>query len=294
MRSSFAIRAALLGGVFMLSSSGIFGRLAGAPPSVTAFYRLLFAVLVLIPALLLSRGGVAQLRAASRRQIGAGVLAGVFLAVHYIMWFESIRWTTVSSSTTIAALQPLFSLLLGAAFLGERLTKKALIGGAIAISGAVVIGLGDFRASGAALWGDALALVSGAVIAVYFFFGQICRRTLDALPYSVLSYSSSVVFLAAYTALTGEAFTGYPALSWKCFAGLAFVSTIGGQMVFNVLLRWISATEVTMGILAEPIGTCILAWLILGETLSSQLARGIVLILGGLWLFFTGTKQKGN
>ena len=45
MKSSFAIRAALLGGVFMLSSSGIFGRLAGAPPSVTAFYRLLFAVL---------------------------------------------------------------------------------------------------------------------------------------------------------------------------------------------------------------------------------------------------------
>ena len=119
-------------------------------------------------------------------------------------------------------------------------------------------------------------------------------RTLDALPYSVLSYSSSVIFLAAYTALTGEAFTGYPALSWKCFAGLAFVSTIGGQMVFNVLLRWISATEVTMGILAEPIGTCILAWLILGETLSSQLALGIVLILGGLWLFFTGTKQKGD
>ena len=48
------------------------------------------------------------------------------------------------------------------------------------------------------------------------------------------------------------------------------------------------------GILAEPIGTCILAWLILGETLSSQLALGIVLILGGLWLFFTGTKKKGN
>ena len=62
-------------------------------------------------------------------------------------------------------------------------------------------------------------------------------------------------------------------------------------MVFNVLLRWISATEVTMGILAEPIGTCILAWIFLGETLSSQLAVGIVLILGGLWLFFTGTKK---
>ena len=291
MRSVFAIRAALLAGVFMLSSSAIFGRLSAAPPSVTAFYRLLFATCALLPALLFSRGGVAQLRSASRRQIASGVLAGVFLAVHYIMWFESIHWTTVSSSTTIAGLQPLFSIILGMIFLDEHLTRKAALGGAIAIAGAVVIGLGDFRASGTALWGDVLALISGAVISVYFFFGQICRRTMDALPYSVLSYSSSVVFLAAYTAVTGSSFTGYDALTWKCFLGLAFVSTIGGQMVFNVLLRWITATEVTMGILAEPIGVCILAWYFLGELPTPQLGIGIVLILGGLWLFFAGTKK---
>ena len=117
MRSVFAIRAALLAGVFMLSSSAIFGRLSAAPPSVTAFYRLLFATCALLPALLFSRSGVAQLRSASRKQLCAGVLAGVFLAVHYIMWFESIHWTTVSSSTTIAGLQPLFSIILGMIFL---------------------------------------------------------------------------------------------------------------------------------------------------------------------------------
>ena len=107
----------------------------------------------------------------------------------------------------------------------------------------------------------------------------------------MLSYSSSVAFLAAYTAATGSSFTGYDALTWKCFLGLAFVSTIGGQMVFNVLLRWITATEVTMGILAEPIGVCILAWYFLGELPTPQLGIGNVLILGGLWLFFAGTKK---
>ncbi len=291
MKSVFAIRAALLAGVFMLSTSAIFGRLSAAPPSVTAFYRLLFAVCALIPALLFSREGYGQLRRASRKQLAAGALAGVFLAVHYIMWFESIRWTTVSSSTTLASLQPLFSLILGMVFLNERLSGRSAIGGAIAIAGAVVIGLGDFRASGSALWGDVLAFVSAAVISVYFFFGQVCRRTMDALPYSVLSYSCSVVFLAVYSAATGAAFAGYDALTWKCFLGLAFVSTIAGQMVFNVLLRWITATEVTMGILAEPIGVCIMAALFLGEYPTPQLLAGIALILGGLWLFFSGTNK---
>lgn len=291
MKSVFAIRAALLAGVFMLSSSAIFGRLSAAPPSVTAFYRLLFAVCALVPALLCSREGRAQLARAERKRLCAGALAGVFLAVHYIMWFESIHLTTVSSSTTLASLQPLFSMLLGMIFLRERLTARSAVGGAIAIAGAVVVGLGDFRASGAALWGDALAFVSAAVISVYFFLGQICRRTMAALPYSVLSYSSSVVFLAAYSALTGARFSGYDALTWKCFLGLAFVSTIGGQMVFNVLLRWITATEVTVGILAEPVGVCVMAWFFLGESPTPQLLSGIALILGGLWLFFSGTDR---
>lgn len=292
MRSRSVIYLALAAGVFMLSASGVFAKVARAPAGIIAFYRLFFATLALLPWLLSHKNDRRELRSLSPIQYAEGALAGFFLAVHYVMWFESLRYTSVASSTVLAALQPLFSVMWGRLFLGERLSARALTGGAIAIAGSAVVGWSDFSVSSQSLWGDLLALVSGGVISLYFFCGQILRRRMGAVPYSVLSYGSSAAVLALYALFMGYPFAGYPASTWGAFLGLALVSTIGGQMVFNVLLKWISATTVTMGILGEPVGTCFLAWLFLGETLSARQAAGIAVILAGLALFFAAQRQS--
>ena len=290
MRSRSVIYLALAAGVFMLSASGVFAKVARAPAGVIAFYRLFFATLALLPWLLSHKNDRRELRSLSPIQYAEGALAGFFLAVHYVMWFESLRYTSVASSTVLAALQPLFSVIWGRLFLGERLGAHALTGGAIAIAGSAVVGWSDFSVSSQSLWGDLLALVSGGVISLYFFCGQILRRRMGAVPYSVLSYGSSSAVLALYALFMGHPFTGYAPGTWGAFLGLALISTIGGQMVFNVLLKWITATTVTMGILGEPVGTCFLAWLFLGETLSARQAAGIAVILAGLALFFAAQR----
>jgi len=292
VRSHSVIYLALAAGVFMLSASGVFSKVARAPASVIAFYRLFFATLALLPWLLSHKNDRRELRSLSPIQYAEGALAGFFLAVHYVMWFESLRYTSVASSTVLAALQPLFSVIWGRLFLGERLSARALTGGAIAIVGSAVVGWSDFSVSSQSLWGGLLALVSGGVISLYFFCGQILRRRMGAVPYSVLSYGSSSAVLALYALFMGHPFTGYAPGTWGAFLGLALVSTIGGQMVFNVLLKWITATTVTMGILGEPVGTCFLAWLFLGETLSARQAAGIAVILAGLALFFAAQRQS--
>lgn len=292
MRSRSVIYLALAAGVFMLSASGVFAKVARAPAGVIAFYRLFFATLALLPWLLSHKNDRRELRSLSPIQYAEGALAGFFLAVHYVMWSESLRYTSVASSTVLAALQPLFSVIWGRLFLGERLGARALTGGAIAIVGSAVVGWSDFSVSSQSLWGDLLALVSGGVISLYFFCGQILRRRMGAVPYSVLSYGSSSAVLALYALFMGHPFTGYAPGTWGAFLGLALISTIGGQMVFNVLLKWITATTVTMGILGEPVGTCFLAWLFLGETLSARQAAGIAVILAGLALFFAAQRQS--
>lgn len=291
MKTPLWVYVVQMAGVCMLSASGLFAKVGGAPASITAFYRLLFTICVLLPVLSVSATAKSELRSATKKQAGAAVLSGFFLAVHYVVWLESLRFTTISSSTTLASLQALFSAILGWFFLGERIGGRGVLGGLVAIVGTFVIGWGDFRVSGAALWGDMLALVSGALISLFFFFGQICRRTMGTLAFSSLSYSCSVLFLGAYSALTGQSFTGYASVTWRCFLALAFVSTIGGQMVFTVLMKWITATTVTVGILAEPVSACILAWIFLGETPVPQLCAGIVMILTGLGMFFSGQKK---
>lgn len=277
---------ALIPGVAALSTAAIFVKLADAPSAVTAFYRLFITALALMPFLVFNKKKRAELRSLSRKQKGLIVLSGLLLAIHYIMWFESLRYTSVSSSTVLVSLQPLFSLIFGFIFLKEKAGRSAIIGCMIAIFGSCLIGWGDFNVSTSALIGDVVALAAAGVISLYFLVGQIVRKEVSAITYSVPGYGSSAVFLLLYALITGDALTGYAGSTWMAFLGLAFITTIGGQFVFNLMLKNISATAVTMSILGEPVGTCILAYFILQEKIAVHQLFGILGILIGLSIFF--------
>jgi drug/metabolite transporter (DMT)-like permease len=215
------------------------------------------------------------------------VVSGALLAVHWVMWFESLRYTSVASSTVLVSLQPLFSILWGWLLLRETVSRQGMAGVLLAIAGSVIIGWGDFRVSGTAFWGDVLSFASAGVISLHFLFGQLLRKELDVLPYTTVCYSASTLCLAVYALVTGQGFTGYSLQTWGCFLGLALFATMGGQCVFNLLLKYLPATAVTMGILGEPVGTIILAFLLFGERIVLQQGLGMLCILGGLWIYFS-------
>lgn len=289
---SVVVQYALLGmGVLLLSTSAIFVKMAEAPSGIIAFYRLLFTLAFLVPALLARKKEREQLVHLNGRQLRLAVISGALLAVHWVMWFESLRYTSVASSTVLVSLQPLFSILFGALFLKERVSKWGMVGVFLAIFGSAIIGWGDFQVSGAAFWGDVLSFASAGVISLHFLFGQLLRREMDVLPYTVVCYSASTICLAIYALTAGQSFSGYSCQTWGCFLGLALFATVGGQCVFNLLLKYLTASAVTMGILGEPVGTIILAFFIFGESITLQQAAGMLLILGGLWLFFSRKKH---
>ena len=292
MKSKPMMYLTLFFGVFCLSSSAIFVKLSSAPSSITAFYRLLFTAIMLLPALVFSRQNREALLGITGKQAMQILAAGFLLAVHYVLWFESLRYTSVASSTVLVTLQPLFSIVWGYLFFKERYSKTALMGCAIAIGGAMIIGWGDFRISGLALLGDIMAFAAAGVISGYFLIGQKVRSELPVVPYSIAGFLSSAFFLALYSMATGASFTGYDQNTWLAFLGIAFLATICGQFLFNVLLKWLPATFITMSILGESVGTCILAYFILHEALSLRQLVGIVVILGGLLIFFMNQNKK--
>ena len=235
--------------------------------------------------LLFNKNNRNELKIVTRRQWGFGFISGLFLAAHYILWFESLQYTSVASSTVIVTLQPLFSMIGGYFLFKERFTNGAIIGCLISISGSIVIGWQEFQISGEALYGDILAFIAAGIITVYFFISQHVRKDVSLIPYSVISYGSSACFLGIFAYMQNESFIHYSTKTWLCFIGLAFIATILGQTIFNWLLKWMSATVISMSILGETIGTCILAYFILNETISLQQGLGITVIFIGLALF---------
>lgn len=272
-------------GVFALSTSAIFVKLADAPAAITAFYRMFFSTVMLLPFLLTNSSNRQELSSLSKKQWGLGLLSGVILAAHYVLWFESLNFTTVASSTVIVTLQPLFSVAGGYFLFKESFSKGAIVGCLVAVAGSIIIGWQDFQISGQALFGDILAFIAAGVITAYFFVGQHVRKNLSLVPYSIMGYASSALFLSFYAFSQHVSFVNYSEQAWWSFIGIALIATILGQMIFNWLLKWLSTSVISMSILGETIGTCILAYFILDQVITLQQGMGITLILIGLAIF---------
>lgn len=270
-------------GVFSVALSAIFVKMTSADSGVTAFYRMLFSVAIMSPVFFMKY--THEIKKLSKRDWIFTTIAGVFLAFHFILWFESLNYTSVASSTVLVTLQPLFAFAGTYFFFNEKLSKKTLIAGAVAISGSVLIGYGDFKVSGSALYGDLLALIACALITAYLLFGQDVRKRLSLVTYTFVVYGVSTITLFFYIVFKGESFGPYPASEWMWFLLLALIPNLLGHTLFNWALKWVSTNVISIAILFEPIGAAILAYFILGEYLSvSQIVGGSV-VLAGIALF---------
>src|SRR5690606_5386190 len=151
--------------------------------------------------------------------------------------------------------------------------------------GSVLIGYGDFRISGTALYGDVLALIACALITGYLLFGQDVRKRLSLVTYTFVVYGISTITLFFYIIFKGESFGPYPASEWMWFLLLAIIPNLLGHTLFNWSLRWVSTNVISIAILFEPVGAAILAYFILGELLSSSQIIGGTVVLCGIILF---------
>ncbi|WP_174734574.1 DMT family transporter [Mesobacillus harenae] len=276
-------------GVIAVSTSAILVKVSSAPAGVIAFYRLLFSVLLMLPIFLVKY--TPELRLITRRDWLFSIIAGVFLAFHFILWFESLNYTSVASSTVLVTLQPLFAFAGTYLFFKEKLTKKALVSGGIAIGGSVIISWGDFKISGIALFGDFLALAACALVTAYLLFGQTVRQRISLVTYTFVVYSISTITLFFYVLAVQEPFISYPTADWVYFFLLALVPTLLGHTLFNWSLKWLSTSTISMAILFEPIGAAFLAYYLLNEHLVWTQILGGSVVIAGITIFLVDERK---
>lgn len=276
-------------GVISVSLSAIFVKLSSADAGVIAFYRMLFSIMIMLPWFLMKYKN--EIKVLSKRDWIFSSIAGVFLSFHFILWFESLNYTSVASSTVLVTMQPLFAFIGTYLFFKEKITLQTFIAGGIAILGSVLISWGDFKISGTALYGDILALIACALITGYLLFGQDVRKRLSLVTYTMVVYSVSTVTLFFYIIVKGESFGPYPAIDWMWFILLAIIPNLLGHNLFNWVLKWTSTNVISIAILFEPVGAALLAMFIFNEYLTvSQIVGGLVVILG-IMLFVVDIKK---
>jgi drug/metabolite transporter (DMT)-like permease len=276
---------AILVGVFAISFSSILVRLSSAPPLIIAAYRLIFTFCFLAPFSL--AGGGASLRGMTRRQMVLAGGSGVFLALHFVTWFTSLKYTSIASSVVLVTTQPLFVVLGSWLFFKERVPRKALYGGALAFLGSLVIGASDFQVGQRAFLGDLIALFAAVMISGYLLLGRKLRGDVGLTGYTFVTYGASSLTLALAAVACGQPFYPYPGRDWAIFVVLALVCTVLGHTVFNWVLRYVQASVVSVSVLGEPLGAILWAAVFLGENPTKRQVLGGALIFSGLYLFTT-------
>jgi drug/metabolite transporter (DMT)-like permease len=276
--------------ILAISTGAILVRLSSAPSSVAAFYRVLFTTLPLAPiAVWRYRDAFGRI---GRRDLGFATLSGVFLAVHFAAWFESLSWTSVAASVTLVQAQPLFVALGAWLLLAERLNARIVAGILVAVVGMATMSLGDFLGGAlvgpAPLYGNALALLGALMAAGYVLAGRSLRQRVPLIPYVVVVYSVCAAVLLGIVLVQGAPLTGYATREWLLFAGLALGPGLFGHTVINWALAHLESSVVSVSLLGEPVGSTLLAVVVLAETPTPFAVLGGAVVLLGIVLTASG------
>lgn len=272
-------------GIVAVSSSAIFillARAEGVPALAIAALRLTFASVLLAP-VAVSRARH-EWRQLERVDLALAVGAGVLLALHFAFWISSLDYTSVMSSIVFVSTNPLFVALASVLLFRESLRRGTLAGMAIAALGGALIGASDLGQSGAeSLQGDALALLGAVTVSGYLLIGRRLRKRLSLLGYIGLVYSTAALVLLALAWVMRAPLAGYSVAGYGLILLLAAGPQLIGHSAYNWALKYVSATFVTITVLAEPIGATLLAIPLLGQVPTPLKIAGGILILIGIY-----------
>lgn len=272
-------------GIVGISLSAIFVRYSVAPSAVLAAWRLLWSVILMTPLVLGNAAVRRELAKADKKSALFSALSGVFLAVHFILWFDSLQKTSVASAATLVCTEVIWVSLGFCLFLRGRIGKKAAGAIAVTLLGSVLIALADSGAGEGHLEGDILAVLAAMASAVYMLFGRSAQKKLSTTVYTYLVYGSCALVLLVVCAVqrTGLLISGANPVIVGFL--LALFSTILGHTIFSWALKFYSPSFVSACKLLEPVGAGILAVFLFGEIPAPMALLGAILILAGVWYY---------
>lgn len=270
-------------GVVGVSFSAVLVKYASAPSVVLAFYRMLFSALLLLPAVW--KNCREEVKTLKRKDLLYCCISGFFLACHFSAYFESIRYTSIASSTVLVDTEVFFVALVTVFIFREKLSKAGAAGILLTFAGSVILAMSDSRAGSDVLHGDLLALSGAVFVSVYTLIGRRQRTHMTTTLYTFLVYGTSSLVLAVFCAVGKMPLTGYEWKDYGCAFGMAVFCTLLGHSIFSWGLKYVPAAFISTAKLGEPVFATLLGLLFFGQMPGMAQVIGGVIIIAGLWMY---------
>ncbi|HYD87030.1 MAG TPA: DMT family transporter [Vitreimonas sp.] len=274
---------AVLVGAALIGLAPIGVRLSDLPPVATNLWRFVFALPILALWAANDKRGAA-------RDVRLLLIAGVFFALELSLWAASLTKTTVANATLLTNMTPIFAAVFGWLLLKERIAPGVLLGGAVALTGAVLLAIGRAPAAVAPTsadegWiGDLMATGSAFGYAAYLLMLRAIGARVGVGGVMFWAGLSGVVVTFALALLLREPLLPHSLQGWLILIGLGVVVQVGGQGLIAYGVGRLPILISTVLLWMQPLAAAVLSWLIFGEALGPLALFGAALILAGLFV----------
>jgi drug/metabolite transporter (DMT)-like permease len=281
---------ALLGAVTIAFSS-ILVRLSHASPSTAAIFRCAYALPILA---LLALFEDRRFGSRSWHERRFGLAAGIFFAADLLLWHNSIAYVGAGLATVLANIQVVLVPLVAWAVLSERPGRRVLAALPVALLGVLLIsGVLEHGAYGRDPTRGTLFGIGAGIAYVGFLLllrhgGADLRRPAGPL-FDATAVACVLCVAAGLVIGDARLVPSWPSAGWLIV--LALTSQVVGWLLIGTSLPRLPAAMTSVLLTVQPVGSVVLAALILSESPSPLQLLGVLLVLAAL-LFAARTQRK--
>jgi drug/metabolite transporter (DMT)-like permease len=247
------------------------------PGEALVFWRCALAALTL-PVLL---AGLRRLGALAVGRLRLQVLGlGLLLALHWVLFFATIKRASVAAAILLVYTAPIFLAVFAPLLLPERRSRVALLALALSGPGIALIALGGEGGSGASPVAVATGLGAALTYALLVIWTKSVVRVLSPFTVAFWDYAIVSAVLAPFL-LRADRVLPTPS-EWPSVLVLGALLTAVLGALYVRTLRDVTAQAAGLLAYLEPVSAALLAWAILGESVGWQVAvGGLAVLLGG-------------
>ena len=275
-------RIALVVGIFCISIFPILVKLNLTPGVISAFYRMLFSLLLLLPYVLISK----QLQIPNLKAGLLAVICGVIFGSDVAVWNIAIQESTATQASLLTNLSPVWVGVFSLFFLKDKPKTNFWIGTVIAVFGMIMlVGFTVFKNLDFDL-AFIFGVLSGVLYAIYMLVSKEVLKSMTVISFMTISLMSSSIYLGAVSYAINEPFSGFSNAGWLVLVIQAVVCQLLAWLLISYATQHMRATRVSVSLLGQGILASILAWLFIDEVISLRMVLGGFILLFGIRVTF--------
>jgi drug/metabolite transporter (DMT)-like permease len=255
---------------------GVLGKSVGASGLVVSFYRLWMGAVLLNLVLVVMR------RRLTWDVLKWSWLGGVCFGLNVALYFTSVRMTSIANVAIIGSLTPVIVFPIAVKWMGERVTRKAIVCSALAIAGVVVVVLAGGSSGQRALSGDLLAVVNLVSWAAFFLVTKHARKGVGTLEYLAAMTLVAALTVTPIALLTGQDFGSVEGLGWLWLVLLVLIPGAAGHGLMTWAHAHVDVSTSSVLVLGEPVLATIAAAVFLSESVNAVQMLGMAGVVAAL------------